>query len=107
MANAESINALHAALGDLIDRLRALTMSPDLVVAKIAASLMTRLTLALRNVAFGPNEWQAISDDGVASVTKIVNDAVDAMSNANPSADTMVDVAVAVGEVISAMDALR
>lgn len=107
MASAEGIKALHVALGSLIDGLRVLTMSNDVVVAKIAASLMTRLTLALQTVAFGPSEWQAISDGDVASVTDIVNRALDAMSHDDPSADTMVDVAVAVGEVIGAMDALR
>lgn len=107
MASADNIEALQRAITQLIDALKVLTNSQDPMVVKIASSLLLRLTMALQEVAFGPNEWMAIDDDAVIAAIGFVNEAVEAASVEDPSVDDMIAVVMAVNAVIVQLEALN
>ncbi|UXI66430.1 hypothetical protein [Tahibacter amnicola] len=93
---------LPAKLGDLCRNLATLAIHPDLAVAHLAASLSFRLTLALHDMAFGPTEWAGVPDESLLRATEVVKSALGVVSKTSesPSMDEMVNVVIAVDQVI-------
>lgn len=106
MATNENVASLGEEIRTLSANLARLAESPNRTISAVSTHFSFLLSLAVRKVAFGPNEWLKVPDEAVA-------EAIEAIQVANGQAAEVADgegamaFAGAVTDAINSLEALQ
>ncbi len=106
MATREIVETLGAEINELSSTLAQLSENPNRTVSAVSAHLLFLLSLAVRKIAFGPNEWAKVDDDAVVVSTEAMQEANSAAAGVR-NGDDAIALAETVMSAISAIEALE
>ncbi len=106
MATNENVALLGEEIRKLSANLARLAESPNRTISAVSTHLSFLLSLAVRKVAFGPNEWARISDEAVEGAIEVIRMANEQAAEIEDGQDAM-DFAGAVTDAINALEALQ
>jgi hypothetical protein len=106
MATNENVALLGEEVQKLSANLARLAEIPNRTISAVSTHLSFLLSLAVRKVAFGPNEWAKVPDEAVEGAIEVIRISNEQAAEIEDGQDAM-DFAGAVTDAINALEALQ